>query len=148
MGTAAFTQNTEVRIAGKGFLMLRKVTDDTWQLEETKTKRIHEKTDIELRSMYVDGILEFACAEELTNCKSKLTGKSNLEISEALMNDAKVRRAYALAANECPATKAAIEAVAKEVWVKLGKPAEVPHWTTVYRWKKRLIDAGRDIHAV
>jgi putative transposase len=47
-----------------------------------------------------------------------------------------------------PATQAALEAAAKATWEKLKKPAQIPHWSTVYRWRRNLINAGRDIHAV
>ncbi len=149
MGTAAFQKNTVLRIDGKEFLMLRKVSDDLWQLEETKTKRIHEKSDVELRTLYVTGKLEFNQKEIAAESRRALKiGKPNLDVPSPLLEDAKVRRAYAIAAMDGPATEEALETTAKAVWAKLGKPAQVPHWTTVYRWRRKLINAGRDIHGV
>ncbi len=149
MGTATFQHNTPLRIDGKSFLMLRKVSDDLWQLEETKTKRIHEKTDAELRALYVAGTLQFERDEDKATDRTGLKiGKPNLDLPEPLMEGAKMRRTYALAAMDGPATRDAIEAVAKATWIKLGKPAQVPYWTTVYRWRKKLINTGGDIHGV
>jgi len=149
MGTATFQQNTALRIDGRSFVMLRKVGDDLWQLEETKTKRIHEKTDAELRALYTARTLEFELDEDgSTDRKGLKIGKPNLYVPEALMEEAKLRRTYALAAMDLPASREAIEAVATATWINLGKPLQAPHWTTVYRWRKKLINAGRDIHGV
>lgn len=149
MGTSAFQQNTAVRMSGKEFVMLRKVADDLWQLEESKTKRIHEMAGCDLRRLYVSGELEFARTEEPPLGRSPVKGgKAHLHVPEPLLEDGKVRRAYALAARALPATRPAIEKLAQDMWIKLGKPAHVPNWTTVLRWRKKLINAGLDIHAV
>lgn len=149
MGTASFQHGTALRIDGKAFVMMRKVSDDLWQLEEIKTKRIHEKTDGELRALYAAGTLEFDREESEVNNKEELKiGKPNLHIPGPLMDEAKIRRSYALAAMAGPATQSAIEAAAQATWEKLKKPERVPHWTTVYRWRRKLINAGRDVHAV
>lgn len=149
MGTAAFQKNTVLRINGKEMLMLRMVSDDLWQLEETKTKRIQEKTDAELRALYVAGTLEFNHAEAGEEDQSERRfGKLIFSVPAPLMEDAKVRRAYAIAAMDGPATEGALRSAALAVWTKLGKPERAPHWTTVYRWRKQLINSGRDIHGV
>lgn len=129
--------------------MLRKVSDDLWQLEETKTKRIQEKTDAELRALYVAGVLEFnhmEAGEE--DHDERRFGKPIFSVPAPLMEDAKVRRAYAIAAMDGPATEGALRSAALAVWTKLGKPERAPHWTTVYRWRKQLINSGRDIYGV
>jgi putative transposase len=149
MGTAAFQAQSAFRIDGKRFLMLRKVANDLWQLEETKTKRIHEQTDHELRSLYASGKLEFEGARnDASNADPPKIGKAHTEIPKALSDAAKIRRAYAVAAMAGPATRKAIEAAAKETWEKLKQPHAIPHWTTVYRWRRKLIHAGRDIRGL
>ena len=149
MGTAAFQTQSAFRIDGKHFLMLRKIDKDLWQLEETKTKRIHEQTDGELRSLYASGMLEFECAQAGTpGVEPPKIGKAHVEVTKTLSEDAKLRRAYALAALECPATREAIEAAAKRTWEKLKRPDAIPHWTTVYRWRRKLIHAGHDIRGL
>lgn len=149
MGTASFQHGTALRIDGKEFIMMRKVSDELWQLEEVKTKRIHEKTDAELRALYTAGTLEFDREEgEAGDEKGLKIGKPHLHVPGPLMEEAKIRRSYALAAMAGPATQSAIEAAAKATWEKLKKPEQIPHWTTVYRWRRKLINAGRDVHAV
>ena len=151
MGTAACQCNATLRIDGKEFLLVRKVAADLWQLEEVRTKRIHEKTDVELRTLYVEGTLTFVSVSDdkmLPNRENLTAGKPFLNVPGPLLEDAKVRRAYAIAAMSVPATQSAIEQVAKQVWAKIGQPKTIPHWTTVCRWRRRLINANRDIYAV
>lgn len=146
MGVSAFQKNATFYIEGREFQLLRKVSDDLWQLEETKTKRILEKTDLELRTLYVDGKLVFDQGDE--TYKGRKIGKAHREVPRLLMADAKVRRAYAIEAMNGPNTQGALEEVAKRIWIKLGKPDKCPHWTSVYRWRRGLVSAGRDISGV
>jgi len=146
MGVSAFQVNATFYIDGREFELIRKVSEDLWQLEEAKTKRVHEKTDVELRTLYVEGRLVFGQGEE--TYKGRKIGKSHREVPRPLMADAKVRRAYAVEAMNGPSTQSALEDVAKRIWAKVGKPDRCPHWTSVYRWRKSLIGAGRDINGV
>lgn len=146
MGVSSFQKNATFYIEGREIQMLHKVSDDLWQLEETKTKRIVEKTDIELRTLYADGKLVFAQNDE--TYKGRKIGRAHREVPRPLMADAKVRRAYAVEAMNGPSTQGALEEVAKRVWIKVGKPDKCPHWTSVYRWRRDLVGAGRDISGV
>lgn len=146
MGTAAIQANTAVRIDGKKLVILRKVSDVLWQLEEVKSKRIHERTDSELRSLYASGRLEFEGNSEDEG--RDMPGKPYLDVPERQLEAAKVRRAYAVAAMSVPASERAIQRSAEAVWEKLRQPDKVPHWTTVIRWRSKFIGAGQDIHSV
>jgi putative transposase len=149
MATAAFQRDTAVLIAGKPYVLLRKVSDDLWQLEETKVGRIHEKTDSELRALYASGALEFVIEEKPGNKPpGLLAGKSHREISPAQFEEAKIRRTYALAATKVPVTKATLTKVAQDTWEVLKQPPKVPHWITLSRWRKKFIESGRDIDGI
>ncbi len=146
MGVSAIQQNATFYIDGRKFQMLRKVSDDLWQLEEDNTKRILEKTDIELRTLYVEGKLVFVQSDR--TFKGQKIGRAYREVPRPLMADAKVRRTYAVEAMNGPNTQRALEQVAKRIWTKIGKPEECPHWTSVYRWRRALVGAAGDISGV
>lgn len=148
MGTATFQARTVVRIDGRAHLMLRKVDDHTWQLEDEKTKRITEKSDFELRQLYLSKSLTFDSDQPASPASRLKIGKPHREMPEPLLDDAKVKRQYVLAVLEGPSSLRFIEAAIQETWNRLGKPATPPHWSTVYRWKCEFIRAGRDIEGV
>lgn len=68
MGVSALQQGAAVNLDKKCFILLRKITDDLWQLEDVKTKRVHEYTDDQLRSFYISGQLTFV-NPKVINCK-------------------------------------------------------------------------------
>ncbi|MFZ6873954.1 hypothetical protein ACO0LF_18000 [Undibacterium sp. Di27W] len=149
MGISHFQQNVEVEISGKTYKLLRKVADDLWQLEETKTKRIIEHTDPQLRSLYADRQLVFPNKHfsRDQNDNSEI-GVVHQEISEKKFEAAKIRRIYALAVWDVPNTQLAMTPAILDTWKKLKSPASPPYWTTVFRWKTRFANAGKDIHAL
>jgi putative transposase len=149
MGLAFFQQKQPIRIDGTPFVMLRKVTDDLWQIEETKTKRIHEKTDDDLRSLLAQRRLEFVGDESAEEKRRGLKiGKVYRHTPASLMDDAKVRRQYVLAAVSVPSTKKDLIEVSKKVWSSLRRPSRAPHWTSVYRWRRSYVASGKDIQGV
>lgn len=146
MGTRRFEKDASFRIDGVEFVMRRKLDAELWQIEETKTGRLHQKSESELRHLYVDDRLSFT--QEDASYKGARIGKAHREVAQPLMADAKVRRAYAVEAAKGPSSEAVLREVAARVWAKLGKPETQPHWNTVYRWRAKFIAAGRDIHGV
>ena len=146
MGTRRFEKDASFRIDGVEFVMRRKIDVELWQIEETKTGRFHEKSESELRHLYVEGRLSFT--HEDASYKGVRIGKAYREIAPPLLADAKIRRAYAVEAMKGPTSETALREVAARVWAKLGKPESPPYWTTVYRWRAKLISAGMDISAV
>jgi len=149
MGIAFFQKDAEITIDGTAFILKRKVDAQLWQLEETKTLRIHEKTDHELRVLYVDGKLVFVTNKEKRESRGgPKIGKVFRETPETLEADAKVRRLYAKAASSVPQSQAELERVLKKVWAEIGKPEHPPHWVSVYRWRKLYVASGKDINGV
>jgi putative transposase len=147
MGTSAFEQGTQVFFKGQSYVLLRKVTDDTWQLEETRSKRIHEYTDRQLRISYVDGELVFANRRDtaLTGVRTENTGKSYQALTPAQWELVKLRRVYVHAILDLPNTREVIASVIQDIWQRIRQPESSPGCISVYRWKQRYLKAGKDI---
>jgi putative transposase len=143
MVTSAFQQGSKIRFDNKCYILLRKVTDDLWQIEDSSTKRIHEYTDDQLRSFYASGKLTF------TNSNAKYyqsnDNQNYLHISDEQFEQAKIRRAYVKAILNSPNTLDKLTPVIREIWEKIGKPDTAPNPVTVFRWKTKYIKAGNDI---
>lgn len=143
MGTSAFQQGTKIRFDNNCYILLRKVTDDLWQLEDSSTKRIHEYTDDQLRSFYASGKLTFANSN--AKCYQSSDNQNYLHISDEQFERAKIRRAYVKAILNIPNTLDKLTPVIREIWEKIGKPDTAPNPVTVFRWKTKYIKAGNDI---
>lgn len=141
MSTSAFKAGTPVVLHRKNYTLLRLVTDDVWQLEDEATRRIIEHTIHELHDFYLKGELKFGA-----KVQSK-TGRTPAPIATILpkhLENAKIRRLYAMAIFDLPNSEELITKAVQQLWAQLKKPSQAPHWTTVYRWKRQLIDAGND----
>lgn len=145
MGASAFQQGAIVEIHGKKASLIRKISKNQWQLEEELTKRIFEFTDDQLRGLYVAGQLRFAdTGKPLPIPLHRSINNSN----SAEMEIAKVRRLYVKAVIDLPNTERAFSPAIRATWNALNSPQHPPYWTTVFRWKKRYLDSGRDIFAL
>lgn len=144
MGTSAFQAGTVVEIQGKLLQLVRQIGNQTWQLEDLRTKRIQEYTVFQLQELYVAGQLIFARSTNIVTSAS-VGGASFRQLGEKQLEEAKIRRAYAMAVMEVPNSAEAMGQAIAEVWQRLRKPECAPHWTTVYRWKVKLQKAGKDI---
>jgi putative transposase len=150
MSASAFQVGATVELDCRQYTLLRKISKSTWQLEELRTKRISEYQDNELRQLYAEGRLIFAsCRKPMaTDASQEEAGIQHVELSPADWELAKVRRAYVQAVINLPNTKSALHSAIQEVWDKLHEPTEPPSPISVYRWKKRYVEAGRDIRSL
>lgn len=144
MGTSAFRQGASLDIDGKSVTLLKKVTDQVWQVEDVRTGRIVEYIDADLRKLYAAGRLVFATG------KATSDGGTGAQLARCLASDedleiAKVRRLYAKAVFGVANSQSALTPVIQEVWQKLQKPKAPPSWMSVFRWKKRFQDSGNDV---
>lgn len=149
MGTSAFQQGEFVEIDATPFTLLRKVTANLWQLEEIRTKRIHEYKHEQLQGLYAQGKLIFinsALAHEHP-AEGKI-GKSHRVISDNDFAQAKLRRSYVTAILDLPATQSRVAPYIYAHWVKLKAPTIAPNPGTVLRWKAKYLAAGKDITAL
>lgn len=145
MSTMAFREGTVVEIERRTYTLLRKVEDSIWQLEDSRTKRILEHTDEELRSCYVSGQLTFVVQ---TQGAVAMAAENTLLATEADTEIAKARRLYVKAVLDIPNTESAMRPAIEKVWQTLRDGASPPNWTTVYRWKKRYRASGENMYAL
>lgn len=149
MGTGTFEAGREIVINAKPYQMLRMVTDDIWQIEDTRTRRIIECSVKELQKCYVEGSLQFMVSERsASTVEKKHFGSAHEEYSKADWDLAKVRRSYVMAIINFPATKEAVRQAIEAHWQVLKKPIVKPSPTSVLRWKRRFTTAECDIRAL
>lgn len=149
MSTATFQRNSAYLVEGRRYIVRRKLDEHTWQVEEEKTGRLSEKTSKELQILYGSQALTFDAKPGVgkRGNPEKLPHR-RVKVSDTEWADAKVRRAYAVAAMGLNASKTLLMKCIETTWDKLRQPVTPPHWTTVYRWRKEFKDNGFDIAAV
>ena len=142
MGTSAFQQGTKIYFENKYYVLLRKVTDEIWQLEDCSNKRICEYTDNQLRNFYSTGQLTFVNFKSM--CGQLNDNQNYLHITDEQFEQAKIRRSYVIATLSTPNTLEKLTPVIREIWEKIGKPDTAPNASTIFRWKTKYIKAGND----
>lgn len=148
MGTSSFQAGAHIEIEQKAYHLVLLVDDQTWQLEELRTKRVHEEPITKLQDLYASGQLTFLTKSTVLVSEKMQLGKPAIGVSEAEFKNAKIRRVYAMAVMAIPNTCKEFEPVIASIWSHLKQPDNPPHWTTVYRWKTKLQQAGKDIRAL
>lgn len=149
MAASAFQARAIVELDSQQYTLLRKIPPSTWQLEELRTLRISEYEDSELRQFYADGRLIFASSRTpMVKEAPKELGVRHIELSPEDWELAKIRRAYVQAVLDLPNSKPSLSGAIQEVWAKLREPIKAPSPISVYRWKKRYVEAGRDIRSL
>ena len=146
MGISALQQGTKIHFDNKYYILLRKVDDDLWQLEDCKTKRIYEYTDNQLRSFYATGHLTFINSN--ATVYSPNGDKNYLDATPEQWEEAKIRLSYVRATLDTPNTNDKLLPIILDIWKKLGKPNVAPNPITVRRWKNKYIKAGNDIFSL
>lgn len=150
MSTSSLQAGVSLKLNDLAYTMLRMLDESVWQLEEVRSKRIIELSVHELQSLYVEGKLKFlsGTAKPLIRKASLAGQKAISSITQEQIETAKVRRMYAMAIQHIPNTEDLITASVREVWERLKVPASPPHWSTVFRWNQRLINAGNNFLAL
>jgi putative transposase len=143
MGTARFEPGALVSMGGTTVKILRKVGDELWQLEDQRTKRVAELHQIEILTKLADHELTLLGTGKLADC-----GPANVQLTEVLLDEAKLRLAYVLEVLHVQNTREPFEAAIASVWQKLRNPTKPPSFTTVYLWKRRYVAASNDIRAL
>lgn len=148
MGTASLRSGMKVELMGKSCIMLRKIDAEVWQLEEEGTKRVREYPEIQLQEFYAKGILRFKVLARGTAGLEAEGASQHKSLTAEEWEKVKMRRSYVMAVIACPNSETFMAPAILKVWQLLKEPAQPPHWTTVYRWKRRFIAAGRDATAL
>ena len=146
MSTSTFSAGTVVDIDGRRNVLLRKIDANLWQLEDARSKRITEFAESDLHSAYVQGRLRFS-ADDRDNLPAAPKPRP-ADFPPELGERAKIRRIYVMAIMDLPNTHGRIAPVVQETWQKLRQPHKAPATASVIRWKRRFLQAGRDITAL
>lgn len=146
MSTSSFSAGTVVDIDGRRHVLLRKIDADLWQLEDERSKRITELPEGDLHSAYVNGKLRFSA--DYRERSPSAPKPRPADFPPELWERAKVRRAYITAIMDLPNTHGRIAPVVQETWQRLRQPDKPPSTASVIRWKRRFLQAGRDITAL
>ena len=142
MGTANFQRGAIVRIEGVFHRLLQQVSN-FWQLKNLDTDLIVQKGYEELQRLHVERKLVFVNGE-----KAK-SSSPVFNTSPEQMELAKLRLHYVRAVLDIPNTAPAMEPVILDAWKECKpRPENRPSWVTVYRWKKRYLEAGSDNRAL
>ena len=145
MSTSCLAKGSVVEIDGRPHELIGKVDKATWQLSELQTRRIKEFSDDALRKAYSTGSLRFSAKDSFQLATRERTPR--VDFSEVQWEAAKIRRAYVTAILDLPGHKPSILPIINETWQKLGQPTKPPGASSVLRWKKRFINAGRSLLA-
>ncbi len=151
MSTSSFQAGNQVVFEDKQYLLLRKVEKDIWQLEEVRSKRIHEYSANKLLSMYVagelvfsaKGINAFSCRDETHSLETNIRN-----ISAEEWEVAKMRRAYVHALINVSHSRPLMMDAINNTWSRLQQPERPPSYITVYRWKKRYLESAKDVRCL
>jgi putative transposase len=143
MGTSSLKAGAIIEIDGRTHTLLAKIDKETWQLSDLRTRRIKELTDAELRKAYSSGLLRFETATQIQLANDQR--KTREDFSDAQWEKAKIRRTYVMAVLDMPSDSRKIQPIVTEAWQKLQQPKRAPGASSVLRWKKAFLNAGRDI---
>lgn len=142
MATACFEVGTLVDIEGSEYRLSRKI-EECWQLEQTKTGRIIEYEQPDLLRMFAEYRLKFPGSASAARCRLAVHG-----LSETDWQVAKLRRSYVLAVLNMPNTRQRLQDAIEREWKRLKMPAKAPGYISVYRWKRKFLQAKGDIRAL
>jgi putative transposase len=142
MGVATLSPGTLVAFDGAQHRMERMTGETEWELLEVRTNRASYWEEKELLRKYAKRALTFP-----QNGAPVETGRTYVEQGPEEWEKIKVRRLYVLASLKVDSKPALTEAI-KKIWEEIKQPAQPPGIVTVYRWKKRYVNAGKDARAL
>ena len=149
MRAGKFARGAVVKIDGRIFTMLRKTSEGVWQLEDAQTRRIEERTDRQLREVYVAGTLVFIDGTSVPENRSDGDAWRLLDEPDSpSFRAAKLRRSYVKALGNRPGSRNIADPIIRETWEGLGRPGRCPDFSTVLRWRKRFSETGGDFSSL
>ncbi len=138
MSTSSFRVGATVEIDERQFKLVREINDSTWQLEDCITRLLDVRSLKELRKLYEAGRLIFIKQRISSNSTTRKLIPLQLE---TVPEEVKIRRMYVKAIQHLPNTRSALMPIIKKVWNDMGLPKNIPHVTSVMRWRKNLEQA-------
>jgi putative transposase len=153
MSLCAFRKGHQVRIGTGEFLILQRLPDRAWQLQNTATGELWSSTEHDLLDRFANNELSFIPAVSVSAAGDRLAHKLTRDLAAypaELVNLAKTRIEYLKEIDRrqpIPITQGAIEPLVQSVAERISdrKP---PGWRTVCRDYRKWLAAGRDIRAV
>lgn len=147
MSTSKFEHGVSFTVDGKTYQLLKKIDGDVWQVEEAKTRRIHEFPSEKLLELYSGEKLKFCSNTSASG--NKAIDDFRADYSQKQWEIAKIRRAFVIAIIDLPSTRNQhLNAIIQETWKKIQTPFNIPNAATVLRWKNKFISSGKDIRSL
>lgn len=141
----AIRPGAKLQIDGKSYVVDRELDSDEWQLEDMTSRRILTYSLTQLRILVEENRLIFMRAIPLPANGSAVI---NLEVSEELREEAKVRRMYVKAVDGLALTSQLFKDAIARLWNQKRVPAQCPHPVTVHRWRNLYQRADQNIAAL
>jgi putative transposase len=142
MGAQALEIGVRVHIEGEEYTLLQRI-NDLWQFRHPKTGTLRNLEYSTLLRMRADRRLTIIGSGPMQRRDPALSS-----ISEECHESAKVKLAYVRAVIDLPNSSGHLEPVIDKVWKRIGKPQDRPSYISVYRWKRKFLDAGQDYRAL
>jgi len=138
MGAQALEIGVRVHIEDEEYT-LKNRTEELWQFQNPKTGM--------LRNLDYSTLLRMRADRRLTIISSGPTLRLDpalSEISSEGHETATVRLVYVRAVIDLPNSRQHLEPAIDEVWKRINKPQLRPSYISVYRWKRKFLNAGQD----
>lgn len=146
MGASAIKAGQQIRIHGADFDILRKVENNIWQVESTRTRRITEHTTSALMELYRNGDMIFIGSDR--EIVSTGVGPKARDFTDEKFDDAKIKRLLVHEILELPSSKKCVAPVIQNKWTELGLCGKCPSASSVLRWKRNYVLSNNDITAL
>ncbi len=153
MALCGLRKGHQIGIGATDFLILRRLPDQVWQLQNIATGELRTFTELDLLDRFAVGELIFIPSINVSAAAEDLSNKMLRDLSvypPELVNLARFRTEYLKEIDRrqpIAITQRAIEPLAQSVAERIGdrKP---PGWRTVCRDYRKWVAAGRDIRAI
>lgn len=160
MSIATIRKGATALVDGEECVLVRFFREDAgggvWQLENIRTGRPKELTQVEMWEKYVNGSFKFTFepgTPKIGKVLSPDLAEQNFNwLPEHIKSEAKSRLSYIKAAEalfDRRYSKADVKAVLKENWLKVKWPVKAaPGISTLFRWRSAYERGGRDIRSL
>lgn len=144
MGTHTFARGAQFELERKFYRLTRKISDNTWQAEESRTLRATEFKTEQLRKLLTAGDLKFI---ETQPAFPNFAASEYVDPTDKRFDRANVRLEYLKAIKGLPSTRRVITPLIRQTWNKLQAPSKKapPSAATVLRWRASHDKSGKVI---
>jgi putative transposase len=154
MSVNTLTKGQHVQIGGTGFLVLQKLPDCRWQLQNTATGEWRTFAEDDLLDRFAQNELSFVVGarthSQSDSAGGKLTPYSCSHPAAELIALARNREQYLKEIDRqqpIAITKTSVEPIIRSVAERI-KDDKPPGWLTLWRHYRRWVAAGRDVRVI